>query len=131
MAKKSGKIISEFKYEINPDFDFVLEDGQNTSICMRKISWNDKEEKVDIRKYMYQNGEEQMRKGVSLSDPAVHEMVNILTEHDYGDTRRMLKALRQREEYEKIMSSIDEPEEEELEDYTEDEEYYDPSELVS
>lgn len=130
MAKKtSGKIVQEFKYEIDPNFDFVLEDGQNTSICLRKISWGDREPKIDIRKYMYQNGEELMRKGISLSDEATDEMVGILAEHGYGNTSRILKAIAARDDYDVAVNSL-EQQDSELEDYDEDE-YYDPSELIS
>ena len=40
----------EFSYEIIPDFDFIIEEGQNNSTNLRKISWNGREPKLDIRK---------------------------------------------------------------------------------
>ena len=53
MAKSNDN----FKYEVNKDYDFILEESANTSICLRKISWNDRPEKLDIRKYTYSDGQ--------------------------------------------------------------------------
>ena len=46
----------EFSYEIIPDFDFIIEEGQNNSTNLRKISWNGREPKLDIRKWAYNDG---------------------------------------------------------------------------
>ena len=102
-----------FEYIINEDFDFVLEEGANSSVCLRKISWNGRPEKIDIRKYTYKDGEERMLKGISLSDEGTNELVNTLVENGYGDYNRILKALNNR-----------------THEVTEDEEYYDPADIL-
>ena len=53
----------DFSFEIIPDFDFILEEGSNTSVNRRKISWNGRDPKLDIRKWSYNDGEERMLKG--------------------------------------------------------------------
>ena len=30
----------DFSYQVNPDFDFIIEESGNNSINFRKISWN-------------------------------------------------------------------------------------------
>lgn len=127
---KEGKIVSEFKYSINPDYDYVIEDGANSSICLRKISWGEREEKLDLRKYIYSNGEEQMRKGISMSDEAGDELACVLAETGYGDTKRILKGLSKRDDYEKALASLDEPDEVKSDD-TEEEGYYNPNDLIA
>lgn len=123
MAKENN----DFSYTINPDFDYVLEEGQNTSINLRKISWNGRPEKVDIRKYTYENGQEKMMKGISLSDSATDELVGALVENGYGDTKRILVGMSDRRDFQEALDRMDEPDE--FED-DEEEEYYDPSELL-
>ena len=41
----------EFSYEVDPNFDYVLEERANTFIALRKIKWGSQTEaKLDIRK---------------------------------------------------------------------------------
>ena len=123
MAKSNDN----FKYEVNKDYDFILEESANTSICLRKISWNDRPEKLDIRKYTYSDGREQIRKGISLSDEAADELVHVLTKTGYGNTKKILIGIRDREDFQDSIDNIDT-----LEEFEDDgsEDYYDPSELL-
>ena len=117
----------DFSFEIVPNFDFVLEEGSNTSVNLRKISWNGREPKLDIRKWSYNDGEERMLKGCTLSDEGGNELACVLVEHGYGDTNRLFKALSQREDFH---GEVDTTEYKSQED-DEEEEYYDPSMLLS
>lgn len=117
----------DFSFEIVPNFDFVLEEGSNTSVNLRKISWNGREPKLDIRKWSYNDGEERMLKGCTLSDEGGNELACVLVEHGYGDTNRLFKALSQREDFH---GEVDTTESKSQED-DEEEEYYDPSMLLS
>lgn len=117
----------DFSFEIAPNFDFVLEEGSNTSVNLRKISWNGRDPKLDIRKWSYNDGEERMLKGCTLSDEGGNELACVLVEHGYGDTNRLFKALSQREDFH---STVDVSESKSEEDDSE-EEYYDPSMLLS
>ena len=117
----------DFSFEIVPNFDFVLEEGSNTSVNLRKISWNGRDPKLDIRKWSYNDGEERMLKGCTLSDEGGNELACVLVEHGYGDTSRLLKALSQRDDFH---TTVDVGESKSEEDDNE-EEYYDPSMLLS
>lgn len=117
----------DFSFEIVPNFDFVLEEGSNTSVNLRKISWNGRDPKLDIRKWSYNDGEERMLKGCTLSDEGGNELACVLVEHGYGDTNRLFKALSQREDFH---GEVDTTESKSQED-DEEEEYYDPSMLLS
>lgn len=115
----------EITMDIEPDFDFIIEEGANTSINLRKISWNGRPSKLDIRKWSYQDGQERAMKGVGLSDEGADELANVLVEQGYGDTKRITKAIKQREDYNE--SNTDESVESDIDDGSE--EYYNPSEL--
>ena len=116
--KNSNK---EVTMEIIPDFDFILEESGNSSINLRKVGWNGRDPKIDIRKWSYlEPGEERALKGISLTDNAANELATVLVEQGYGYTRRIAKALEKRDP-----SDMDE------EDVLEKEEFYDAKSLIS
>lgn len=117
----------EFSMEIEDNFDFILEEGQNTSINLRRISWNGRPSKIDIRKWVYNDGAERAMKGVSLSDEGADELANVLIEQGFGNTKRIIKAIKAREDYD---GSISGNVTEEIAEDDGSEEYYDPSELL-
>jgi hypothetical protein len=116
-----------FKWEKDPDYDYILSEGSNSSICLRKISWNDRDFKIDIRKYNYKDNKEIMGKGISLSDEAADSLAEVLVDTNYGDTATLLKSLRKREDFKDALankaSTVDG-------DDSDGEDYYDPSELL-
>lgn len=122
-----GNDKKEISFEMIPDFDFIIEEGQNTSINLRKISWNGRPAKLDIRKWSYTENGERAMKGIGLTDDGANELTNILVEQGYGDTRRLVEALKSRGS-EPI--DIELPPEETAEDDDSEEYYYDPSELL-
>ena len=66
-------------------------------------------------------------KGVTLSDDGADELSAVLVEQGYGNTKRITKAIMQREEYPDVIAHINDVEED-SDDGSE--EYYDPSELL-
>ena len=117
----------EFSYEVQEGFDFIIEESGNNSINLRKISWNGRPYKLDLRKYSYKDGKESMLKGISISDEGANELTGVLVENGYGDTKRIIKALRTRENFNEEML---EPEYV-FEDDNESEEFYDPKQLLA
>lgn len=86
----------EFTFEIEEGFDFILEEGQNTSINLRKISWNGRPSKIDIRKWVYSETGEKAMKGIGLTDDGANELASVLVEQGYGDSSRIIEALKKR-----------------------------------
>ena len=76
---------------------------------------------------MYSNGEERMRKGISLTDDGADELTHVLVDNGYGNTKKIIKGIRNRMDYQKALDTIDI--DEDLEDDGS-EDYYDPSELL-
>lgn len=84
----------EFKYEVNPEFDFVLEERANTYIALRKIKWgNSEEEKIDIRKYIATEEGERMMKGCSFSDEGANELTRVLVDQGYGNDKEIFETI--------------------------------------
>ena len=117
----------EITMEIKEGFDFIIEESGNSSLNLRKIGWNGREPKLDLRKWSYQDGQERAMKGVTMSDDGADELTGVLVEQGYGNTKRIAKALSKREEYADVMDHLDDVEEN-IGDDSED--YYDPSELL-
>ena len=123
--------MAEFKFEVDKNFgDHVIEERDNLSIIMRKISWgNSGEYKVDIRKYLYTEEGERMNKGISLTDNGANELAKELVSCWYGDTKEIIKALSKREE--NLADLINQCNNESEDEDNGSEEYYDPKELLA
>lgn len=123
--------MAEFKFEVDKNFgDHVIEERDNLSIIMRKISWgNSGEYKVDIRKYLYTEEGERMNKGISLTDNGANELTKELVSCGYGDTKEIIKALSKREE--NLADLLNQCNNESEDEDNGSEEYYDPKELLA
>ena len=124
MAKEN----KEISMEIESGFDFIIEESGNSSLNLRKVGWNGRDPKLDLRKWTYNDGQERALKGVTMSDEGADELAGVLVEQGYGNTKRIIKAIREREEYADVMEHIDD---EDSYNDDESEEYYDPSELLA
>ena len=122
-----GKENKEITMDIQEGFDFIIEESGNSSLNLRKVSWNGRDAKLDLRKWSYQDGQERAMKGVTMSDEGADELTGVLVEQGYGDTKRIVKAVTGREDYDDVMQHINDVEENNDDGS---EEYYDPSELL-
>lgn len=77
---------SDFSYEVDPTFDFTLDEKGNKFMALRKIKWGSSEEyKLDLRNYVATEEGERMLKGCTfISDEGAHELTSILIEQGYG-----------------------------------------------
>lgn len=118
----------KFSYNVDEEFgDHILEETGNGSTNLRRISWNGRPHKLDIRKYSYKDGEERMMKGVSLSDEAANQLTNTLVDKGFGDTRSIISSIKNRKDFNESMLDA-EPNVDQSDDY--EEEYYDPKMLL-
>lgn len=84
-----------FSYEVDPEYDYVLEEKGNTYTALRKIKWGDSEEyKLDIRKYYATEEGERMAKGCSLmSEEGADELTKVLIETGYGQDKELYETI--------------------------------------
>lgn len=75
-----------FSYEIDPNFDFVVDEKANKFMALRKIKWGSSDEyKLDLRNYVATEEGERMLKGCTfISDEAAHELTRVLIREGYG-----------------------------------------------
>lgn len=128
----------EFKYNKDPNFEYLISESGSNFISLRKIKFgssqddetiSDEDRKLDLRKWSIDaEGNERMLKGIQFpDDESVDELVNVLTELGYGDTKQVLLNLKGREEFSKIVPFVF-TDEDIIE--TDDNEYYDPREVL-
>ena len=77
---------ADFTYEIDPNFDFVIDEKANKFIALRKIKWGSSDEyKLDLRNYVSNEDGERMLKGCTfISEETGHELANVLIREGYG-----------------------------------------------
>lgn len=87
--------MGEFKYKIEPDFDYTIDEKNNTFIALRKITWGDSDTpKLDLRKYYAREDGETMSKGVSfLTDEGPNELTRVLLDTGYGNSREIANSI--------------------------------------
>jgi hypothetical protein len=131
-----------FEYTVDSSFDYTIDEKGNTYIALRKIDWGNKGDyKLDLRKY-YASGEgEKMAKGVSFGDDAADELVKVLLDTGYGDDMEVANSIIENRPYilGKIKMELDNNpflvkrlEKEVIPNIdNEEEEFYDPEELMA
>ena len=84
------------KYEMDPEgVNRVIDEYGNQMIALRKVRWKeDKEFKLDIRKYRFDEEGEKYDKGLTfLTDDGPGELAKALLEEGYGDDKDIAESL--------------------------------------
>ena len=93
----------EFKLEIDDSINEVFDEVPgNSFLALRKLRWSDSGPfKLDIRKwYVNADGEEIAGKGVAFMTPeGPDNLIEALLSNGYGDTRKTLRGISDREEF--------------------------------
>lgn len=98
---------AEFKYSIR-GINRIVDEKNNQFIRLAEIAWAGADEevdpskiKLDIRKYtMDADGNERMLKGCSfLTEDGPHELTHALVEEGFGNTEKILTAIKQRSDF--------------------------------
>ncbi len=121
-----------FEYEVDKEFDHVIDEKGNSFIALRKIQWGGKGDfKLDLRKwYISSTGEETVGKGVSfLTEEGPHELAKVLVDNGYGHTNEILSGIYHREDFEECLQGLRDGVDI-ANNKSNDEDYYDPEELL-
>lgn len=86
--------VKPFTYEMDPNYDYILDEKGNTYTALRKIRWGNREDyKLDLRKYYATEDGEKMSKGCSFSDEAADELVKTLISTGYGNADAVAESI--------------------------------------
>ena len=95
------------QYTINKDgINEVVEESGKMVTMLRQVAWNNKEEKLELRKWIVDVDKEQPMKGCSMTDVGWHACTNILVHNGFGHTRELIRDLSTRDDFETSLISI-------------------------
>lgn len=90
----------EFKYEVDPEFDYLIEEKGNQAVFFRRVSWGGRDAKPEIRKWYVDGTNETPGKGVTfMTEEGPDELVKTMTEIGYGKTEEVLENISKREDF--------------------------------
>lgn len=96
----------EIKYTVG-DIDEVIDNKGNSVILLRKMTWNNGKEKLELRRWVVDINEEKPLKGVAfLTDDGPHNLVNVLVEKGYGKTHEVLQVLKTRDDFDEALENL-------------------------
>lgn len=100
----------EFNLEIDDSINEVIDETPgNRFIALRKLRWSPEGQfKLDIRNwYTNSEGEEIAGKGVSfMTEEGPDNLIEALLKHGYGDTRKTLNGIKDREDFQVAVKEI-------------------------
>lgn len=99
--------MSEFKYEVDENFDYLVEEKANQALFFRRVSWGGRESKLEIRKWYVNGTTETPGKGFTfMTEEGPDELVKIMTETGYGKTDEILENISKRDDFEKSVKKV-------------------------
>lgn len=92
--------MAEFKYEVDQNFDYLIEEKGNQAVFFRRVSWGGRDAKPEIRKWYVDGTNETPGKGVTfMTEEGPDELVKTMTEIGYGKTEEVLENISKREDF--------------------------------
>lgn len=134
MARERTEIQLEFDDSIDEVFDELP--GSNSFLALRKLRWNPNSDfKLDIRKWFTNsNGEEIAGKGVSfMTDEGPDNLIQCLLKNGYGDTRKTLDGIKDRDDFIPTLSEMiknNEIHNFEIPESSDETSFYDPKDIL-
>lgn len=100
--KKNAGPIS---YEIKADgVNQLIDEHNNTITMLREVSWNGREAHLELRKWIVEEGGERPMKGYSFStEEGPHNLVHVMTELGYGNTKTILGNIKDRTDFDQAL----------------------------
>lgn len=90
----------EFKYEVDPNFDYLIEEKGNQALFFRRVSWGGRDAKPEIRKWYVDGTSETPGKGFSfMTEDGPNELIKVMTNLGYGNTDEILENISKREDF--------------------------------
>lgn len=90
------------QYQIDPEaVNCVIEERNNTVTMLRKVAWNGREARLELRKWVVEENGEKPMKGFSfMTQEGPHNLVHTLIDNSFGDTKTILGSLHKRDDFE-------------------------------
>lgn len=129
----------DFKYEVDPEFDELIDERGNSTLMFRKVHWGSKvgtefteNDLPELRKWIITDTGEMANKGTTFLTPeGPGRLARAIIKRGYGTTADYIETLKEREDFDEALISVlgkkkvSDIKETEVEDT-----YYDPSEAI-
>lgn len=99
----------EFKYEVMKDgINAVFDEKGNTSLALRTVAWNDKDPRLELRKWIIdKDGNEMPNKGFSfLTEEGPNNLALTLIDNNFGNTYHVLSLLKERSDFKEALANV-------------------------
>lgn len=122
----------ELQFEIDQEGpNEVIDENGNMVLMLRKVAWNGKEARLELRKWIIDTNDEKPMRGVSfMTEQGPHNAAEALVELGYGRTNHLINVLKEREDFEEsLISAIGKKKVEKAKSstYVENEDYFIPN----
>ena len=126
---------SDFSYEIVDGFDYPFEENGDQFSAFRKIRWGEKDKSyLELRRWKNMpDGSEMSMKGMTfLTEDGPSELAELLVRLGYGNTRKIIDNIKERDDFRKSLNSVLSPDDEAYDESagTLEDEFYDPKSLI-
>lgn len=92
--------MADFSYEVDKDFDHLIEEKGNQAVFFRRVSWGGRDSKLELRKWYVDGTKETPGKGFSfMTEEGPDELVRIMTDLGYGKTDEVLENISKRDDF--------------------------------
>jgi hypothetical protein len=110
----------------------IFDEKGNVVTMLRKVAWGDKEEKLELRKWIVDINKEMPHKGFAFLTPeGPHKLTKVLIENGYGHTEELITAMKDREDFkDSLVNVIGEKEVSDIKKTKVKSEYYDPKDML-
>lgn len=91
---------TEFKYEVDENFDHLVEEKGNQALFFRRVSWGGRDGKLELRKWYVDGSSETPGKGITfMTEEGPSELVKVMTDNGFGNTDEILESISKREDF--------------------------------
>lgn len=125
------------KYEIKEDgINELIDEGSGNMVLMlREVSWNGREPKLELRKWIVDVNEEKPMRGVSfITEEGPNKLTEIMINKGYGKTETVLNDLKDRDDFDSSLNKAIGKKKVEKAKNTEvivdEDEYFDPNNIL-
>ena len=106
---------NNWKYHVFKDYEITFDEKNNNIGTVRLVQWikgddepDESKAKIEIRKIINKNGEETFGKGYTFSTPeGPSELVHGLIGVGFGETKQILKSIKDRDDFGEAVRTID------------------------
>lgn len=102
--KKDGNISFTIKVD---GINELIDERNNSILALREVGWNNKEPRLELRKWIVDENGDKPMKGVSfLTEDGPHNLVHSMTKLGFGNTETIINNIKNRDDFEDSLVKV-------------------------